>query len=89
MICHLIVGEHAPKTLIRFRIFNVHEDFITVKDMDFDSEDCIFTGIFHKIDATVLLRFKNLKMVKELISYTKLLNMGEIFTTYERKNTVS
>ena len=60
------VGEHNRKTLIRFRKNKDYEASINLIDMDYDSEDSIFTGSIYKIEATLFIEIINSKDGKGL-----------------------
>ena len=48
-IVPLISGEHIRKIHIRLRNFNDYETYIKAIDIDYDSEDSIFTVFFKEI----------------------------------------
>ena len=88
----LINGEDVRKTQIRFRNFNEHEAVMNAMAMEYISEDSIFTNVLYKLNTPVfdsLIRLIDINMVKELISNTTLLNIREMFATYQRKYIVS
>ena len=51
MIAVLSIGEHVRRTHFKFRNVEDNETQINATDMDYDSEDSIFTGVVCKSDT--------------------------------------
>ena len=51
LIGKMIIGPVEHKTNIRFKIMDDFERYINTIDIDYDSEDVIFTGYVYKLDT--------------------------------------
>ena len=76
----MIIGPVEYKTNIRFINMDDFEKYINAIDVDYDSEDVIFTGYVHKFDTP---QFNVVKlMVKVLITCKKSLNTTDETVIY-------
>ena len=53
MVGSMLIGKIEQKTNIRFRNIEDFETYIYAKDVDFDSEDVVFTGWLHHWKASI------------------------------------
>ena len=51
MVGHTLLGEKEQKTNIRFKNVADFETYVTAIDVDYDSEDVIFTGWVNHLNA--------------------------------------
>ena len=75
MICDLITGRNVRKTHNNFGVIIHYEAYINAKDMDYDSEDRIFQGVFLELDTPVFsminrsINGKGVDFKHEIIEY--------------------
>ena len=61
MIGDSIIGEDIPKFHTRLGNVKDYEAYLNVIDMDYDSQDSIFTGVIYKLDKPVFNRINTSK----------------------------
>ena len=83
LIGKMIIGPVVHKTNIRFKNMYDFERYINAIDIDYDSEDVIFTGYVYKLDTPQFKVVKEVLMVKVLIICKKLLNITDKTVIYQ------
>ena len=79
LIGKMIIGSFEHKTNIRFKNMDDFERYINARDIDYDSEDVIFTGYVYKLDTP------QLKVVK-ISAYDKGTNYMQEIVEYCGQN---
>ena len=75
----VIIGPIEHKTIIRYKLMDVFENYKNKIDVNYDSEDLTFTGYVHKINTPL---FK----VVERSAYSKCTNYMQENVEYHGRN---
>ena len=85
----MIIGPVEHKTNIRFKSMDDFERYINAIDIDYDSEEVIFTGYVYKLNTPHFKLLNEVLMVKVLIICKKLLNITGKTVIYQLLECVS
>ena len=80
----MLIGELEQRTTIRFRTFDDFETFIKAIDVDYDSDDVIFTGCWHKLKTHQIKKVKKSQYRRGTDFNKTLLNIEVIIVVFQR-----